>query len=314
MKTERENYTKLMNVIIEEYLNTPETQRSLTQLQRKYGIRRQTIAEHLRKRGIEIINQQNRCRVDENVFDVIDTEEKAYWLGFMYADGNISSKGHRLEVNLSDRDVEHIIKFQKFLKLENNIRIDAQGTSDRFKCRLSVRNKHLWEMLNEKGCVPCKSLILKFPNETVFSSKNLIYDFIRGYCDGDGSLGMYPIKNTIYCNLGFIGTEEFLIKLREFLGIPGTIRNKSCTNWANKAFELKYSGVGARKVARLLYENSSVYLDRKYKIYENFCRFEEESSLRPKKSSKISRRWDANTEVSSEITKGSETPQRIESE
>ena len=78
MKTERENYTKLMNIIIEEYLNTPETQRSLTQLQRKYGIRRQTIAEHLRKRGIEIINQQNRCRVDENVFDAIDTEEKAY--------------------------------------------------------------------------------------------------------------------------------------------------------------------------------------------------------------------------------------------
>ena len=78
MKTERENYSKLINIIIKEYLDTPETQRSLTKLQRKYGIRRQIIAEQLRKRGYEVINQQNRCRVDEFVFDTIDTEEKAY--------------------------------------------------------------------------------------------------------------------------------------------------------------------------------------------------------------------------------------------
>lgn len=314
MKTEIENYTKLMNIIIEEYLNTPETQRSLTQLQRKYGIRRQTIAEQLHKRGYEVVNQQNRRRVDEHVFDTIDTEEKAYWLGFMFADGNISSERHRLEMNLGVRDIEHMEKFRKFLKLETEIKVDAQGTSGRFKCRLSVRNKRLWEMLNEKGCVPCKSLILKFPNENIFSNKCLIYDFIRGYCDGDGSLGFYDYKNTKSSNVSIVGTPDFLESVRLFLGIDGYIRNKSCTNWKNKAYELRYSGVNARKVARLLYENSNVYLDRKYKIYENFCRFEEESSLRPRKSSKISRRWDANTEVSSEITKGSETPQRIESE
>ena len=314
MKTERENYTKLMNIIIEEYLNTPETQRSLTQLQRKYGIRRQTIAEHLRKRGVEIINQQNRCRIDEHVFDVIDTEEKAYWLGFLYADGNISSEGHRLEMNLSASDLEHMEKFRRFLKMETEIKIGRNYGHGGLVCRLSVRNKNIWQQLNEKGCVPCKSLILKFPNDSVFSNENLIYDFIRGYCDGDGSLGMYPRKNTFTFSVSFVGTEEFLTKLQEFLGISGFIKNKSCTNWRNRAYQLKYSGTNARKVARLLYENSNVYLDRKYKIYENFCRFEEESSLRLRKSSKISRRWDANTEVISEITKGSETPQRIESE
>jgi len=148
----------------------------------------------------------------------------------MYADGNISSKGHRLEMNLSATDLEHMEKFRQFLKMETEIKVGRNYGNGDLVCRLSVRNKNIWQQLNEKGCVPCKSLILKFPNETIFSNKNLIYDFIRGYCDGDGSLGMYPIKNTISCNLGFIGTEEFLIKLREFLGIPGTIRNKSCTN------------------------------------------------------------------------------------
>ena len=61
----------------------------------------------------------------------------------MYADGNISSEGHRLEMNLSVRDIDHLEKFRKFLKLETSIKVDSQGDSGRFKCRLSVRNKHL---------------------------------------------------------------------------------------------------------------------------------------------------------------------------
>jgi hypothetical protein len=76
MKIERKQ--NIINVAINEYLNTPEIVRSLTKLGRKYGIKRQTLAKHLKERNIEIINQQNRCRVDENIFNIIDTEEKAY--------------------------------------------------------------------------------------------------------------------------------------------------------------------------------------------------------------------------------------------
>lgn len=57
------------------------------------------------------------------------------------------------------------------------------------------------------------------------------------------------------------------------------------------------------------YENATIYLDRKYQIYKQFCQHEEESSL--KKSSKIGEGCDANTEVSSEIAKGSETLQSV---
>ena len=79
MKTlDRESYSKLMEVIIQEYLDTPERERSLTKLGRKYGVKRQTISKYLKDRNIDVINYQNRCRIDENVFDTIDTEEKAY--------------------------------------------------------------------------------------------------------------------------------------------------------------------------------------------------------------------------------------------
>jgi hypothetical protein len=115
---------RLMNIIIEEYFSTPESERSLTQLHKKYGIKRQTIAKHLKQRGFEVINYQNRLRCNEHIFDCIDTEEKAYWLGFLYADGNISSNGHRLEIALSIKDLEHLSKFKNFLNLETEIRTE----------------------------------------------------------------------------------------------------------------------------------------------------------------------------------------------
>ena len=310
-KIERE---RLMNVIIKEYFATPETERSLTQLHKKYGVKRQTIAKYLKQDGFEVVNQQNRLRCNEHVFDVIDTEEKAYWLGFLYADGNISSNGHRLEVILAIKDVDHLEKFRKFLNLETKVRIAKNSGKGEFIARLSVRNKNIWTQLNNKGCVPKKSLILQFPNENVFANKNLIYDFIRGYCDGDGCLMLHQHEAKIKTNVSFVGTEIFLIELEKFLNIKGFIGSKSSKNHVNKAFELKYAGTKARKIARLLYENSNIYLDRKYKIYENFCRYEEGSSSNRIKSSKISRSWDANTEVISEIAKGSETPQRVEGE
>ena len=142
--------------------------------------------------------------------------------------------------------------------------------------------------MNNKGCTPKKSLTLTFPDKKVFSNSRLIYDFIRGYCDGDGYLGAYKKDGKMKTDISFVGTKLFLIDLEEFLGISGYIRNKSYGDNTNQAYELKYSGTKARMVARLLYENSNIYLDRKYKIYKNFCRFEEESSTA--KSSKISRR------------------------
>ena len=100
-----------------EYLNTPEEQRSLTKLGRKYNIKRQTLSERFKKWGFEIVNQQNRCRLNENCFDSMNSEAQFYWLGFMYADGNISKEGNRIEMRLSIKDIDHLEKFRAFLHL-----------------------------------------------------------------------------------------------------------------------------------------------------------------------------------------------------
>ena len=297
----------LINLAIKEYLETPEEDRSLTKVGEKYGVRRQTISKYLKDMGIEVVNYQNRARLDETVFDSMDTEEQFYWLGFLYADGNISKTGNRLELTLALKDIDHLEKFRNFLKLTTEIKTVLRN--GHYACRLYVRNKHLWGTLNNLGCVPCKSLILEFPKKEIFkNNKMFILHFIRGYVDGDGCLSYYWNKQhtSINTQVSIVSTESFLNSIKKLFGNKhGYIHNKSSKDWENKAYQLTFNGAIARKFARYLYEKATIYMQRKYEKYLYFCRLEEESSLR--KSSKIGESCDANAEVISEIAKGSET-------
>ena len=303
MDNKREQKLKLINLAIEEYLDTPEELRSLTKLGEKYGVKRQTLSKHLKDRGYEVINYQNRVRLNETLFDKIDTEEKAYWLGFMYADGNISHTGNRIEVRLAIKDLDHLEKFRKFLNLTTEIRTGICNGNG--FCHLAVRNKHMWNALDKLGCHPQKSLILTFPSLSIFSNTNLIRHFIRGYVDGDGGLytGRKLGKTCINTTLNMVGTKAFLEKVNKMFHNKGYIRNKTCKNWENKAYSLTFSDLISRKIARILYQDATIYMDRKYNKYLEFCRLEEESSRR--KSSKIGEFCNDNTETSIE-NKGSE--------
>ena len=297
---------------LEEYLNTSEEERSLTKLGSKYNIKRQTLSERFKKWGYEIINQQNRCRLNDKAFDNIQSEEQFYWLGFMYADGNISREGNRIELRLSIKDINHLEKFRNFLNLSTEIRTGIY--KDNEFCHLSIRNKHMWNTLNYLGCVPRKTLTLQFPPITLFKKRENILHFIRGYVDGDGCLTTYlnSKKTSVRTELSLVGTESFLNSVNKLFQNIGYIQNKSSKNCNNKAFNLSFSDVPSRKIARYLYENATIYLNRKYEKFLEFCRIEEESSKR--QSSKFGEPCDGNTEITFEITRGSEALQSVEDE
>ena len=170
---------------LEEYLNTPEEARSLIKLGSKYNIKRQTLSERFKKWGYEIVNQQNRCRLNEKAFDSMTSEEQFYWLGFMYADGNISYEGNRIEVRLSIKDKDHLEKFRKFLNLSTEIRTGiCNGNAF---CHLSVRNKHMWNTLNNLGCTPKKTLTLQFPQ----------LSFLTGLVISFSKISIPPVTRTV---------------------------------------------------------------------------------------------------------------------
>ena len=199
-----------------------------------------------------------------NNFEQIDTEEKAYWLGFLYADGSVSSKEDKIELGLAEKDLRHIEKFRDFMGISNKISYRDKTRS----YRMSFRSEKCKQDLINKGCTPKKSLILDFPTENQVP-KELIRHFIRGYFDGDGWF-----SNTECCfQVGIIGTENF---------IKGFLKNIEGINSKNAIFIVHREG-GAKKYVfgaykdvlnflNLIYKDANIYLDRKYEHYLDFIK------------------------------------------
>ena len=246
---------------------------SLVELSKQSGIDRRTLSINFKNMGIEIVNKQNLTKFDEHIFDEIDNEEKAYWLGFIFADGYISSTSNNFELSLSIKDINHLEKFSKFMKYTGQIKQDS------YRCRFSLRNKHLWNILNNYGCIPRKSLTLKFPNRDIFKSKDLIKHFLRGYFDGDGCITYQKDTYTVSAVCSVIGTPEFLSEFEQLLNFEKEITKCKDKRSINNTISLSFKRSESLVLMIYLYENSSIYLERKFKLYsffKNGCRSLEE--------------------------------------
>lgn len=242
---------------------------------------------------------------DIHVFDEIDSEDKAYWLGFWFADGYLNSSSlfdhkkadYTIELSLQLNDLEHLNKFKTFIKYSKEIKTDD------YRCRFYVHNKHLWTTLASYGCTPLKSLILSFPNENIFKSKDLIRHFIRGYWDGDGWIS-YSTADHQIMHCGVLGTIGFLTCIKNYLNIDNKLQHNH-ENEEETTMKFTVSGKNALGVLNYLYDNATIYLERKYAKYKELCRLYEKSYRLLEGN--IGEGCDANTEINSEITKGSES-------
>lgn len=250
--------------IEESYLNG----KSLTKLEKETGISRRKITKYLKDKGVKIINYQNKIKFDENIFDTIDTEEKAYWLGFIYADGYISNNDscvykNVFELGLKLSDVDHLNKFNTFTKhISNNVKTDS------YRCRWSVMNKHLWKTLNDYSCVPNKSLCLKFPDIHIFNDSKLIRHFLRGYFDGDGCITFHKYIHIVTPVTSVLGTKKFLLNFINYSKIPASFRHDP--RHSENTFSLEYTKENAIKLINWLYSDCTIFLNRKYKLYNFF--------------------------------------------
>lgn len=269
---------KAIKNAVDDYISNINNYPNLQQISAKYGIDHHIVSKEIKKRGYEILDFCHFKRFNEHVFDVIDTEEKAYWLGFIYADGCISLKSNTLEISLKYDDVEHLNKFNVFMQhVFNNVKERKVKCNEKLckVCRWMGKSKHLCEVLNSYGCTPKKSLTLTFPNENIFTDKKLIKDFLRGYFDGDGCITYVNKEHTHTC-ISVLGTEEFLTQFAANLPIKSyKLRNNSKTNSITKTLSLSHRK--AFNVINYLYKNSNIYLDRKYQRYLDACRHYEKS-------------------------------------
>ena len=232
-----------MKSAIDEYINQDSP--SITKIASKYKIDKGALSRRLKSLGIEIINHQNKATFDEFIFDSIDTEEKAYWLGFIFADGTISSTSNLFELSLKASDVEHLNKFNLFMKCttKDKVKINKVSCGEIIseRCRWHSKNSHLKQSLIKLGCVPNKSLILMFPDKSIFKDESLIRHFIRGYWDGDGCLTWHDVSHTIPC-VFVLGTEDFLTGIKNYLPLKFdyklTLASHNTLNSITKTFNV----------------------------------------------------------------------------
>lgn len=122
-------------------------------------------------------------KVDEFYFEIINSPEKAYILGFFYADGyNNESNGIVSSTQREDRiDILTSIKDRIHADQEIKIYPGQRAYS------LTICSTKMSKDLANAGAMQCKSHILTFPDSTIVSDE-LIPHFIRGYFDGDGCI------------------------------------------------------------------------------------------------------------------------------
>lgn len=208
--------------------------------------------------------------LNENVFTNIDTEEKAYWFGFIFADGCISvscAGQHVLQIKLKADESFFLEKFTEFIETDRPIKFGK--SENRFGkvefCYVSISSKKMVDDLVKNGLQFRKSNIAIFPN----IEESLIRHFIRGYIDGDGSF--FPAKGgkrSKTYSLGFnvLGTKEFLEILNSYLPFPVPLYKENRTEYT---YYLSTT-VGLNKVVLLydfLYLDAQIFLNRKLQIF-----------------------------------------------
>lgn len=151
-------------------------------------------------------NQNIRYRkhiFDENFFELINTEKKAYWLGFIYADGCLYNNSLRIELQLKDIDL--LKQFKQDIKaFDSEITINYNRQS----CQIILNSKTNLENLFKNGCYVNKTFKIKFPTKEQVPD-NLIHHFMRGYFDGDGCIYSRKNKNGVN-TFSVVGNFDFI--------------------------------------------------------------------------------------------------------
>lgn len=223
------------------------------------GVSWVAILNRLRQRGTAIRNKsqcQQRYSLNEYFFDVIDSEHKAYWLGFIAADGSVN--GNALAVALAPYDKDHLEKLARTISSNHPVR-EYSYPRQPF-VRFYIRSTHMTQSLSRYGIVPNKSLTLRFPDLPAHLTRH----FIRGYVDGDGGFSIATARN----NPSFAVTSN-----ADFLKPMQQVLINECDLKDTKLYyrhpdvpiaTLRYGGRNqVKKIHDYLYSKATVFLQRK---------------------------------------------------
>lgn len=190
---------------------------SVKELAEKYKISIENLRVYMRKIGIK--RSRHSHLINEDFFKKM-TNESAYILGFVFADGSINTSLHhnQLSIELNKKDVE-ILEFirnniQPSIKIHTYKRKHKKTKKHYFSIKVCFSSKEIVKDLIELGCCPNKTYQeIRIPD----MPKELYRSFIRGVFDGDGSVYITKKKNKTGCYI-CCSSISFLKDIQNILG------------------------------------------------------------------------------------------------
>ncbi len=211
------------------------------------------VSDVLKRNNVRIRTSKDvdflKYKLNHNYFSKIDSKEKAYLLGIMFSDGSVASKNNTICLTSCDMDLLKF--FQTELQCEKQIR---QNSKNKKAFCLSFCSPKIKSELIALGCVPKKSLILKYPKINQFEKY-----FILGLFDGDGSIIRTDKTSQVY----FLGTKDICRGIKKYLSKFGIIFNK--IQKEGKIFRLRVTNEsGIQKIKHIFYATPpAFFLKRK---------------------------------------------------
>jgi hypothetical protein len=179
-------------------------------LGRTFNVSATAINGLLTRRGIarrsRVDCQPRRYTCNHAYFDAIDTEPKAYWLGFLAADGCVR-KG-RLQLCLAASDGAHIARFLAAIESDHVVyRRPFAAYRSGARDDVLIRSPQMYADLVRHGVLERKSLVLAWPTTL---EPTLLRHYLRGYFDGDGYVKRLSSRRPTHAPSGVVGITSSL--------------------------------------------------------------------------------------------------------
>lgn len=255
-------------------------------LAKRYGVYSNAIRgilqrRHVKFRSLSLANR--KYKINETFFDTIDTEEKAYILGLFYADGSNNIRRYKAYIMLAEQDVDILEKIRSIISPSKPLLYSKRKNNNlkhQNRYMFYIDNKHISIQLEKLGCVTNKTQSLTFPK---WLNKKLYNHFLRGYFDGDGHIGIYGIR----MQFSIVSTESFCISIKKIansLGVTSIILYTRFPERKNNTRNLKITKKSEMVVfLKWLYNNATIYMNRKYFKYLEAVKLEERRAKNSKR-------------------------------
>jgi hypothetical protein len=251
-----------------------------SEVARNLNLSKSTVSSVIKSKNIQNIFRLTDNKCDHTYFEKIDTVEKAYLLGFFIADGWIRTDSNRMGISIQQEDKLILSYFKSFSNANISYRNRSTDTQKRKStATITWTSEKMKEDFGSYNIIPNKTYHTEF--EFPFERMDFKYtrDFIRGFLDGDGAVEATQGVLTVT----FVSTsEKFLRQLGSLFstidpGIGFRIRKsigKTVDYFTMRLnFKRKNKPEKVLKIYNYLYQDSTIFLDRKKKKFETYLKY-----------------------------------------